>query len=300
MDTRLLETFASVARTGGFTTSAGELHLAQSTVTAQVKALERELRTVLFHRLPSGAVLTEDGRRLLGAAEQVLAAEAGLRRMAAGDTPVAGKVSVGAPDSLCAVLLPAAIAALRRIHPAVDVRLIPASTAEAVDGLRSGRLSVAVVVETALDEPDIAVTEIGRLDVALLAAPGHPAARGLAGWARLAAEEFYLLEEGCVYCDHLAARLRAVPGGTARLTRLGSVDAARACCLAGLGLTLLPTVTVAAQLASRELVRVAGPAIEPVPVLLARYRRRSSGRAAEAVMTAITDQYPSLGTDELG
>lgn len=294
MDTRLLETFVSVSRTGGFTASAAELHLAQSTVTTQVKTLERELGTRLFDRLPAGAVLTDSGRRLLEPAEQVLAAEARLRRVAAEDGPVAGHVRVGAPDSLCAAVLPTVISALRRDHPAVDVRLTPASTVDAVDGLRSGQLSVAVILATAFNEPDITVTEIGRLPVALLTAPDRLAARGRVGWAYLADEEFYLLEEGCVYCDQFVARLDSMPDAVPRLTRLGSVDAARACCLAGLGLTLLPTVTVGDQLASGQLVRVDGPAIEPVPVLLARHRLRSPGRACEAVMTAITDQCATL------
>lgn len=294
MDTRLVETFISVSRTGGFTSSAADLHLAQSTVTAQVKALERELGTRLFDRLPGGAVLTDGGRRLLAPAERLLAAEAGLREAAAGDGPVAGQVNVAAPDSLCSAVLPAALASLRREYPAVDVRLTTAGTAGAVDGLRAGRLSAAVILETAFSEPDIAATEIGRLPVALLAAPERLAARGRVGWDYLADEEFYLLEEGCVYCDQFAARLASMPDAVPRVTRAGSVDAARACCAAGLGLTLLPVVSVRDQLASGRLVRVDGPAIEPVPVLLVRHRLRSPGRACEAVMAAVAGQCADL------
>ncbi|MEH6378580.1 LysR family transcriptional regulator, partial [Streptomyces sp. KLMMK] len=61
MDTRLLHTFLTLARTGSFTAAAAELHLAQSTVTVQIRALEKELGTRLFDRLPRGASITATG-----------------------------------------------------------------------------------------------------------------------------------------------------------------------------------------------------------------------------------------------
>lgn len=54
MDTRLLTTFTVLARTGGFTAAAAELHLAQSTVTVHIRTLERDLGVRLFDRLPTG------------------------------------------------------------------------------------------------------------------------------------------------------------------------------------------------------------------------------------------------------
>lgn len=61
MDTRLLTTFTVLARTGGFTAAAAELHLAQSTVTVHIRTLERDLGVRLFDRLPTGALLTDAG-----------------------------------------------------------------------------------------------------------------------------------------------------------------------------------------------------------------------------------------------
>jgi DNA-binding transcriptional LysR family regulator len=83
VDTRLLNTFTTLARTGSFTTTAAELHLAQSTVTVHIRTLERELGTRLFDRLPTGTLLTEYGRGLLERAEDVLDAVARLKPTAA-------------------------------------------------------------------------------------------------------------------------------------------------------------------------------------------------------------------------
>jgi len=68
-------TFATVAQTENLTAAAERLHLVQSTVTAQVQALEKELDLRLFDRLPRGVVLTGAGREVLAQAEAVLEAE---------------------------------------------------------------------------------------------------------------------------------------------------------------------------------------------------------------------------------
>ncbi len=291
VDTRLLRTFAALAKTGSFTAAAAELHLAQSTVTVQVRALERELGTRLFDRLPTGALLTSTGRRLLEEAEAVLDAEAALRAAAAagnGDGTVRGQVSIGAGESLCAARLPAVIASLRRSHPGIDVHLRAVGSAAAVAGLREGRFDMVLLLEPEVAFADLAARPIAREPLVYVASPDHPLAGREAGWAELAGESFFVHEEGCSYSDHLVRVLLAQPGARPRLTRFGSIEAARSCVSAGLGLTLLPRVTVDRQLRDGVLAVVAGPQLPPVPVQLARHRRRWVSPAARVVADEVT------------
>ncbi|SDZ42307.1 DNA-binding transcriptional regulator, LysR family [Amycolatopsis xylanica] len=278
MDTRLISTFTTLARTGGFTAAAAELHLAQSTVTAHIQALERDLRVRLVDRLPSGAVLTEAGRRVLERAQQLLDAEAALRAEARSGGPIEGEVTVGATESLCAYLLPGAIAALHASHPAVDVRLTPSGTAGTVERLRDGRISAGLILEPALRAADLVIEKAGTLDLGFACAPDHDLAGRKAGWAELAGHRWFLLEEGCTYSDDVARELAA--GEHPHITRLGSVEAVRACVAAGLGLTLLPTFA----LADRGLGSFQAPRIRQNSILLARHARRSPSRAQQAVL----------------
>ncbi|MEV4439561.1 LysR family transcriptional regulator [Streptomyces sp. NPDC049577] len=297
MDTRLLRTFAAVARTESFTATAAELHLAQSTVTAQIQALEKELGTRLFDRLPRGVAVTDAGRRLLEEAERVLDAESRLRAVAAAaaDGPLAGRVVVGAGETLCSARLPHVVAALRRRHPELEVDLAPTGTAEALDGLRAGRLDVALLLEGDVAVPDIATEHLAYEPLVLVCAPGHPFARrtGTVTWEELAREAFFLHEQGCSYSDRLADRLLSVPGPRPRLTRFGSIEAARACVAAGLGLTLLPRVTVEEALRADRLAVVPGPPFPDVPVRLARHRRRWTTPAAQAVIDELARHFPA-------
>ncbi|MFD8498130.1 LysR family transcriptional regulator [Amycolatopsis sp. NPDC059657] len=278
VDTRLISTFTTLARTGSFTAAAAELHLAQSTVTAHIQTLERELRARLIDRLPSGAALTETGRRALERAQLLLDAEAALRAEAASDGPIEGEVTVGATESLCAYLLPGAIAALHASHPGVDVRLTPSGTAGTVERLRDGRISVGLILEPALRASDLVIRKAGALDLGFACAPDHTLAGRKAGWAELAKHRWFLLEEGCTYSDDVARELAA--GEHPQITRLGSVEAVRACVAAGLGLSLLP----AFALAGRGLAEFQAPRIRPNAILLARHARRSPSLAQQAVL----------------
>ncbi|HJP73335.1 MAG TPA: LysR family transcriptional regulator [Pseudonocardiaceae bacterium] len=272
MDTRVLATFGALARTGSFTSAAAELHLAQSTVTAHIQALEKELRLRLVDRLPGGAVLTEAGKRVLDKATLVLAAEAELRGEQAEHGPIEGTVRIGAPESLCGQLLPPVVAALRRRHPGVDVTLNPVGTAAAIDALRAGALSLALLIEPSIDAADLVVERLGTLEIAFVADRGTPVTA--TSWAELAQWHWFLLEEGCAYSDEVA---RLLPG--ARATRLGSMEATRACVAAGLGLAVLPSFAVD----ERRLARFAGPPLTEPDLLLVRHARRSAGRALHVV-----------------
>ncbi|PBC86904.1 MULTISPECIES: LysR family transcriptional regulator [unclassified Streptomyces] len=297
MDTRLLRTFVTLARAGSFTATARALHLAQSTVTVQIRTLEKELGTPLFDRMPSGTVPTRAGLRLLEEAEEVLDAVARLRATAAagqrdvtGGT-VEGQVAVGAGDSLCSSRLPAVIASLRHAHPRLDVQLHAAGTATAVDGLRTGRLDIALLLEPEVGESDLLARRIADESLVYVVAPGHPLAGRAADWEELAGESFFVHEEGCSYSDRLVRTLLGLPGASPRITRFGSIDAARSCVAAGLGLTMLPRVTVERHLQGGQLAVVDGPRAQPVPVQLVRHRRRWFAPGAQIVAEELTRTF---------
>lgn len=115
-----------------------------------------------------------------------------------------------------------------------------------------------------------------------LGAPGRPAAGRDAGERG---------QQGCSYSDELEARLLAVPGVRPRLTLFGSVDAARGCVAAGLGLTLLPLTTVEDQLRQGRLARVPGPGFADVPVRLARHGKRWVSPAARAFTREVVRHF---------
>ncbi|WP_375262422.1 LysR family transcriptional regulator [Palleronia sp.] len=64
MDWDKLRVFHAVAEAGSLTAAGESLHLSQSAVSRQIRALEESLETVLFHRHARGLILTEQGELL--------------------------------------------------------------------------------------------------------------------------------------------------------------------------------------------------------------------------------------------
>lgn len=284
MDTALLETFVAVARARSFTAAARELGYVQSTVTGHIQTLEQRLGGRLFDRLPSGAVLTDAGQRLLPYAGQLLALEAQLRAgVAAATGPIAGEVRLTAPESVCAYRVPALVAALRAEAPEVRLALTPGGTAAALDAARNAATDLAVLLEPTLAAADLVLEPIGAERLVLLAAPTAAAAARSWTWADLAAADALLLEEGCSYSDDAVRRLLAAGQPATRRTRFGSIEATKQCVAAGLGWTVLPATVAVPELRARTLVALPGPPLDDCTVYLATHPKRTLAPAAQLV-----------------
>jgi DNA-binding transcriptional LysR family regulator len=183
LDLRRLRLLHELQRLGTVSAVAEALSYSPSTVSQQLRVLEREAGTPLFEpagrrvRLTDAAlVLADHAQRLLAGAER---AEADLAAAAAG--AVEGVVRVGSFQTASLHLLLPAMNALRETHPGVQVRLVEAEPEPALEALRSHALDLALADEWAgtphprwpgLEREDL-FTEAVRIALPT----GHPAAR---------------------------------------------------------------------------------------------------------------------------
>src|SRR5262245_1131581 len=145
-DLRRLRAFHAVARSGSFSVAARELGYTQSVVSHHVAALEREFGLTLVNRGTRPVSVTDAGSRLLRHSEAALgyitAAEDELRAVAGLES---GALRVGAFLTAANSFVPPALARFQAAHPNVEIRLEQAEPPEAMRGLRSGDLDLAVV-----------------------------------------------------------------------------------------------------------------------------------------------------------
>jgi DNA-binding transcriptional LysR family regulator len=140
-----LRVLREVAERGSFTGAATALGYTQSAVSRQIAALEQLTGAALFERRSSGARLTTAGGVLLRHAVVVLAELDAVGRELDGLPAEAGSVRLGAFAAAGAVLLPRALAALRRSHPHLEVTTREGPTPSLVRALRAGTLDLAVL-----------------------------------------------------------------------------------------------------------------------------------------------------------
>ncbi|ALW88433.1 LysR family transcriptional regulator [Deinococcus actinosclerus] len=245
MELRQLRYFLTVAEEGNVTRAAARLGMAQPPLSAQIRALERDLGATLFHRTPRGVELTEAGHAFRAAVADIpaqldrAAVETG--RAARGET---GALRVGFTGA--AGIDPAVqdvIRAFRRAYPQVSLTLTEKNTEALVADLRAHVLDAAFVRATPDYAQEFRVTEVAWSELVAVLPEDHPAATAdPIALAALRNDPFILTPRavGPALHDAVLAACRAAgfearPGQTApQMMSVVSLVAA------GLGVSLVP------------------------------------------------------------
>ena len=139
---RYLEILEAVAECGTFTGAAKKLYITQSAVSHAVAELEKQAGTVLFERLPKGAVLTQCGVSLLEEARSILTACRNLdRRMHCLEENA--PVKIVSSITIASFLLPEILRELKMSHPQIRFSVGVASANAALGILQRGDADMA-------------------------------------------------------------------------------------------------------------------------------------------------------------
>ncbi|MCX5604481.1 LysR family transcriptional regulator [Streptomyces phaeochromogenes] len=257
MEIRLLVTFEKVAAVLSFTQAAAELKYAQSSVTSQIRALESSLGVQLFDRLGSHIRLTEAGDRLLPYARQIIELSEEARAAVVGTEEPSGTLTVGTMESLTSYRLSPLLELFHHRYPGVRLSMRPTLGDETRQALRQGTYDVGFLMERETEHAGLEVTLLAEEPLALVAAPGHPlagAAVSAVSTADLVREPLLATEPGCAYRDLFEEELNTRSAEPVSFMEFGTIEATKRAAAAGLGIALLPAVTVAEELADGRLV----------------------------------------------
>ena len=178
LHSRLLHYVDEVARTGSIRKAANRLNVAASAISRQILALEMQLGTPIFQRLPKKLILTAAGEILIGHVRQTLKeltrAQAkieelkGLRR---------GEITVAMMSGLASNLVPGAVREFRLANPRVKLCLTLYNTgAEIQSAVANGEADLGIGFDFAKDAN---LKLLGRTIARLggVMAPDHPLAK---------------------------------------------------------------------------------------------------------------------------
>lgn len=121
MDIDQAKTFLAIAAHGSFLKAANRLHVTQSTVSARILKLERDLRATLFVRNRSGASLTPAGRRFVPHAKTLVLTVEQARHDAGLPDRYRGSIRIGGRIALWDGFLPRWVGWMRGRHPDVSI-----------------------------------------------------------------------------------------------------------------------------------------------------------------------------------
>jgi DNA-binding transcriptional LysR family regulator len=174
VELRQLEYFLAVVEEGSFTAAAGRLYMGQSSLSASLLSLERELGTELFIRGRRGTELTDAGRALLHPARAALAETERARDAVAEVTGLLrGSVHIAAVPLPRGVDVADTILGFQSEHPGVDVHVLPAAPQGMVDLVSDGQVDFAIGPRTPRVGPALRFTPLISTPLTLVCPPTH-------------------------------------------------------------------------------------------------------------------------------
>ena len=281
-----------------FRVAAEAQFVTQSTLSAGIKELENVLGVQLVERSKRSVRLTAMGEDVVARARGLLAAATDLAETArSGATPLSGPLRFGVIPTIAPFLLPDVLPPLRKEYPALKLYLREDLTERVLEQLRAGNLDVALIA-LPYDTCDLHVHELFRDEFWFVAREADPAAKEKEiALRKLDPGEVLLLEEGHCLRDHAISACGPRRGAWEAKVEATSLYTLIQMVEGGLGVTLLPEITLKAGLLKGTRL-IARPFASPAPArTLALVARRASPRVRDAQLLAdsIMEQHRRAG-----
>jgi len=251
-----LEAFLQVAHHHSFSRAAEALFLTQPSVTARIQSLEREIGERLFERTGRSVTLTDAGDAFIPHAQRALTAvQEGTDAIEAVRHGDIGSIRIGASDTIATYVLPGILKQFRVTRPRVHIHLTTGQTEGIVEKLLAGETHVAVSRLT--QHPEIESLHLFNDDLALVCSPSHPfASRGRVTIAEAGKEPFLFFQRTSSYHSLVYSMFLRVGVVPESVMELDSMETTKHMVEAGLGIAILPVVSVEREVNAGQLARV--------------------------------------------
>lgn len=246
MQIQQLAYFAAVARTRHFTRAAESVHVAQPSLSKQIRTLERELGTALFSRARGNVTLTPAGETLLPLARRILADVESARVQVRELVGLArGRLRLGATPSLSTVLLPEVLRLFHDAYPGIELLVEETGSRDLVRLLAHGELDLALMIlPLHTRDPAFATMPILREPLVVAAADGFPVRTKSVRVRDLQRYPVVMFREGYDLRDAVLAACRRARIDIRFAVEGGELDALLRFVEAGLGIAVVPSMVL--------------------------------------------------------
>lgn len=146
MELRNLVTFIHVAELGSFTRAAEQLGYSQSTISFQIKQLEKELGCLLFERINHTVTLTPRGHELVSYAHQIRALTDEFKENLTHEA-LTGHIHIVTPDSVCDEMIHSHYIDFHNKYPGIFVKFTNADTSVMFDMLDHNEADLIITLD---------------------------------------------------------------------------------------------------------------------------------------------------------
>lgn len=292
MEFRQLKTFDVVAMFMNFNRAAEVLHLSQSTVSAQIKALEDDIGAAVFERLGRRIVLTPVGEELRRHTRRLLSYEQELQASLRKQGETVGLITLRVPQSVADTHLPHIIRRFIDAFPRVGFDVSNCGYYHLVDELRSGEIDAAFLFTSRVDSTELTAELMVSEPMVYVASPTSGlATRSQLSIKDLANQTLLLPKHDCGYRMQLEQTLTESGVSASSIIELNSLSSLVQCLTLGIGVALLPRCAVAREIAERKLTVLDWSEPLATELYLLRHRDRSLSGILGAFINTVGDYF---------
>lgn len=293
MNLHHLRYFLAVARTGGFTQAARELHVTQPTVSSGISELERSLGVRLFNRSGRRVELTLEGRMLVGYAMRVEdVIEEVQEKLARHELPPGEGFQFGAIDAAVIYLLPDILKQYMQDFAHIELVTQVAPSRYLVEDLLLNRSEFALI-SLPYSHPRIETIPIYEESMPLVVGANHCfAGCPSVTLQQVVNEPLILFHADSVSRTIVDDRLGEAGLAPSVVMEMRSPEAMRKLVESGVGISFLPELTVRESLDHGTLVQVPVAGVSFGRQIGVAWRRgRYFGTSIRALLEAIFSRY---------
>ncbi len=293
MDFGQVEAFVQVSAHSSFSRAAEVLQLTQPSITARIQSLEREVGEELFERGGRGVRMTDAGLAFLPYAERIL------RTLVEGRDAIdevrnvqLGSLQLGSALTVSTYVLPHILHTFSSQYGGVDVSIRTGRSEQVLSMIQADEVQVGIV--RSISHPDIETIHLYDDEIVLSVNPDHAfAAGGTATVEDAASEPIVLFDRGSSYFGLIHGFFRQAGVVPNVAMELDSLEATKRMVEEGLGVAMVPLVTIERELETGMLVRIeivdAPPLKRPISLIYKKHRKRP--RTVQAFIDTLAEMY---------
>ena len=265
MNLRDLKYLLALADHRHFGRAAEACFVSQPTLSTQIRKLEDELGVALVERAPRKVMLTAAGQDVVQRARRIVAEVEQMKESARrSQDPGSGTLRLGVFPTLGPYLLPHVVPGLRERFPELELLLVEEKSDALLQRLREGKLD-AILLALPLHDDQLHAEPLFEERFVFAAPKQHPlAGNDVLSMAQLSDETLLLLEDGHCLREQALDVCRLSGAQEKSGFRATSLETLRQMVAAGVGVTLLPALSVHEPIAQSPNIRLV-PFRDPPP-----------------------------------
>ena len=302
MEMQRLRTFRTVATLMNFNQAAEVLNYAQSTISAQIKALENEIGTLLFRRIGKSVQLTEAGAKMLVYADKLLAIGEEALAEVTGKNRATGLLTLRMPQTLATYHFHHILRDYQPRFPRIRLDITSCAMHSLENELRIGTVDLAFLLADSINAENLEPEFLGSESLVIVTHPGNPlASSSRVGLKDLKGQVLFLPKSDCGYRMVLEQEMAAAKITPGTVIEMNSIEAIKQAIMAGIGVTVIPEIAVRGEIGDGRMARVSWVEDDlETGVLMIRCKGKWCPPSLDALMDTVRNHFRGHAKRESG